>query len=95
MEHPEIRAVVATVLDEQRDQAEAIAEKVVVRVLKSFGIHEGEREQEEMRLDFAHLRRWRKSVEQAGNYTVSAIIMTLITGVAALGWMGIRGFFGK
>lgn len=95
MDHSEVRAVVSAVLAEQRDEAEALAEKVVVSVLKSFGIHQGEREQEEMRADFAHLRKWRKSAEQVAGYTFSAIIMTTVTGVVALGWMGFKAIFGK
>src|SRR6266480_7371175 len=34
----------------------------------------------ELRADFQHLRRWRKSVEQAQSYTFKAVITIIVTG---------------
>lgn len=34
----------------------------------------------EIRADFQHLRRWRRSVEQAQSYTFKAVITVIVTG---------------
>jgi hypothetical protein len=89
----EVRAVIVAVLAEQQEHAKAVAQEAVSAVLLSLGIHEDEHK--ELRADFQHLRRWRKSVEQAQSLTFKAVIGTLATGFVALVWMGATTFFGK
>jgi PBSX family phage terminase large subunit len=49
----------------------------------------------EMRADFQHLRRWRKSVEQAQSYTFKAVITIIVTGVVGAVWLGLKVMLGK
>jgi hypothetical protein len=49
----------------------------------------------ELRADFQHLRRWRKSVEQAQSYTFKAMITVLITGFVGAVWLGVKVMLGK
>jgi PBSX family phage terminase large subunit len=49
----------------------------------------------EMRADFQHLRRWRKSVEQAQSYTFKAVITIIVTGFVGAVWLGIKAMLGK
>jgi hypothetical protein len=49
----------------------------------------------ELRADFQHLRRWRRSVEQAQSYTFKAVITVLVTGVVGAVWLGIKAMLGK
>ena len=78
-----IRAVVAETLAEQQrrrhDDIDAVVLKAVATILTSFGMEEKDRQ--ELRADFQHLRRWRKSVEQAQSYTFKAVITIIVTGV--------------
>jgi ABC-type transporter Mla maintaining outer membrane lipid asymmetry permease subunit MlaE len=48
-----------------------------------------------LRADFQHLRRWRKSVEQAQNYTFKAMITVIVTGLVGAVWLGIKVMLGK
>jgi hypothetical protein len=43
-----------------------------------------------LRADFQHLRRWRKSVEQAQRYTFKAVITVIVAGVLGAVWLGIK-----
>jgi ABC-type transporter Mla maintaining outer membrane lipid asymmetry permease subunit MlaE len=49
----------------------------------------------EMRADFQHLRRWRKSVEQAQSFTFKAVITIIVTGVLGAVWLGVKAMLGK
>jgi hypothetical protein len=49
----------------------------------------------EMRADFLHLRRWRKSVEQAQSYTFKAVITIIVTGFVGAVWLGIKVMLGN
>jgi phage terminase large subunit len=49
----------------------------------------------EMRADFQHLRRWRKSVEQAQSYTFKAVITIIVTGLVGAVWLGFKVMLGK
>jgi hypothetical protein len=93
----EIRAIVAeTLAEQQRHQQEsidAIVLKAVASVLASFGIEDDDRR--ELRADFQHLRRWRKSVEQAQSYTFKAVITVLATGLMGAVWLGVKVVLGK
>jgi hypothetical protein len=91
MDKDGFKAVVAAVLeeqrryilDEQRNQSRVSAEEAVQNVLLSFGIRKDDHR--ELRADFEHLRPWRRSVEQAGNYTVRAVITAVVGGVTGRG----------
>ena len=49
----------------------------------------------ELRADFQHLRRWRKSVEQAQSYTFKAVITVIVTGLVGAVWLGVKVMLGK
>lgn len=93
----EIRAIVAETLVEQhrlqQDSIDAIVLKAVASVLASFGIEDDDRK--ELRADFQHLRRWRKSVEQAQSYTFKAVITVIATGLMGAVWLGVKVVLGK
>jgi len=97
MPDDEIRAVVAETLAEQhrlqQDSVDAIVLKAVASVLASFGIEDDDRK--ELRADFQHLRRWRKSVEQAQSYTFKAVITVIATGLMGAVWLGVKVVLGK
>ena len=93
----DIRAIVAETLAEQerlyRDEIDAVVLRAIVTILTSFGIEEEDRR--EIRADFEHLRRWRKSVEQAQSYTFKAVITVIVTGFVGAIWLGIKVMLGK
>jgi hypothetical protein len=97
MPDDEIRAIVAETLAEQQrlqqDSIDAIVLKAVASVLASFGIEDDDRK--EVRADFQHLRRWRKSVEQAQSYTFKAVITVIATGLMGAVWLGVKVVLGK
>ncbi len=92
-----IKAVVAEVLAEQHrlhnDEIDTVVLKTIATILTSFGIEEEDRK--ELRADFQHLRRWRKSVEQAQSYTFKAVITIIATGFIGALWLGIKTVMGK
>jgi len=49
----------------------------------------------ELRADFQHLRRWRKSVDQAQSYTFKAVITIIVSGFVGAVWLGIKVMLGK
>jgi hypothetical protein len=49
----------------------------------------------ELRADFQHLRRWRRSVEQAQSYTFKAVITVIVTGLVGAVWLGVKAVLGK
>lgn len=97
MPDDEIRAIVAETLAEQhrlqQESIDAIVLKAVASVLASFGIEDDDRK--ELRADFQHLRRWRKSVEQAQSYTFKAVITVLATGLMGAVWLGVKVVLSK
>ena len=97
MPDDEIRAIVAETLAEQQrlqqDSIDAIVLKAVASVLASFGIEDDDRK--EVRADFQHLRRWRKSVEQAQTYTFKAVITVIATGLMGAVWLGVKVVLSK
>jgi hypothetical protein len=92
-----IRAVVAETLAEQQrlrhDDIDAVVLKTVATILTSFGIEEEDRH--ELRADFHHLRRWRKSIELAQNFAFKAVITIIITGFVGAVWLGVKVMLGK
>jgi hypothetical protein len=93
----EIRTIVHEVLNEQRLLASADDDRVMLKtiaaILTSFGIDE--RDRVELKADFSHLRRWRKSVEQAQSYTFKAVITVIVTGFVGAVWLGVKVMLGK
>jgi hypothetical protein len=49
----------------------------------------------ELRADFQHLRRWRKSVEQAQGFTFKAAISIIVAGFLGAVWLGLKAMLGK
>jgi hypothetical protein len=97
MRDEDIRAFVAKTLAEQQrlhhHDIDAVVLRTIATILTSFGIEEEDRK--ELRADFQHLRRWRKSVEQAQSYTFKAVITIIITGFVGAVWLGIKVMLGK
>jgi len=97
MRSEEIRTIVVETLAEQQRQQhhdiDAVVLRTIATILTSFGIEEEDRR--ELRADFQHLRRWRKSVEQAQSYTFKAVITVIVTGFVGAVWLGIKATLGK
>jgi hypothetical protein len=93
----DIRAIVVETLVERqrqhREDIDAIVLKAIATTLASFGIEEDDRR--ELRADFQHLRRWRRSVEQAQGYTFKAVITVIVTGFVGAVWLGVKVMLGK
>jgi len=93
----DIRAIVAETLAEQhriqQENIDSIVMKSVASVLASFGIEDDDRR--EVRADFQHLRRWRKSVEQSQSYTFKAVITVIVSGLVGAVWLGVKVMLGK
>ncbi len=88
--------VVATLAEQQRlqpDDIDAIVLRAIATILTSFGIEEEDRK--ELRADFQHLRRWRKSVEQAQSYTFKAVITVIVAGFVGAVWLGVKVMLGR
>lgn len=97
MSETDIKAIVAeTLAEQQRLQSSRIdiaVQRAVATVLTSFGMDEEDRK--ELRADLQHLRRWRKSVEQAQSYTFKAVITVIVTGLVGAAWLGFKAMLGK
>jgi hypothetical protein len=97
LDDEDIRTIVVETLAERqrqhREDIDAIVLKAIATTLASFGIEEEDRK--ELRADFQHLRRWRKSVEQAQSYTFKAVITVIVTGVVGAVWLGVKAMLGK
>ncbi|MCF2522363.1 hypothetical protein [Bradyrhizobium sp. G127] len=97
MESIDVKAVVAEVLAEQKrlhnNDVDEVVLKTMATILTSFGIEEEDRV--ELRADFIHLRKWRKSVEQAQGLTFKVILTAIIGGVVGAFWLGFKAMIGK
>jgi hypothetical protein len=97
MQEQDVRDVVAEVLAEQKrlhnNDLDEVVLKTIATILTSFGIDEEDRV--ELRADFQHLRRWRKSAEQVEKAGWKAIATVIVTGICGLIWLGIQTKFGK
>ena len=97
LQDDDIKAVVLETLAEQqrfhRDDVDTIVQRAVATTLTSFGIEEEDRR--EVRADLQHLRRWRKSVEQAQSYTFKAVVTVIATGLVGAIWLGVKVVLGK
>jgi hypothetical protein len=93
----DIRSIVVETLAEQQrlhqDDIEVVVLKTVATILTSFGLDEEDRK--ELRADLQHLRRWRRSVEQAQSYTFKVVISVIVTGFVGAVWLGIKATLGK
>jgi hypothetical protein len=93
----DIRRIVGEVLREKKrlhiNEADEVILKTIATILTSFGIEEEDRR--ELRADFQHLRRWRKSVEQAQSYTFKAVITVIVTGLVGAVWLGVKVMLGR
>lgn len=87
-----IRQIVRAVLDEDSERQghvlDDVATRTVATVLTSFGLNADDKR--ELRADLIHLRRWRKSVEQAQGMTVKAVIVVIVSGFAGALWLGLK-----
>lgn len=94
---PDLRTIISEVLSEQRRQQIANADEETLRtiatILTSFGIEEQDRI--ELRADFIHLRKWRKSVESAQGLSFKVIVTALVTGFVGALWLGFKTIMGK
>lgn len=97
MQDSEVRQIVSEVLAEQKrlhnDQVDEVVLKTIATILTSFGIEEEDRV--ELRADFIHLRKWRKSVEQAQSLTFKVAITSIITGFVGACWLGFKAMIGR
>jgi hypothetical protein len=82
MDHAQIEAIV------KRAAREAVLETLA---LLGFDLDN----KPEMRADMAHLRRWRRSVDQAGSFGLKAFVTIACTGLAGAIWLGIKTMLGK
>jgi hypothetical protein len=91
----EVKQIVSEVLAEQKraNDVDQVVMKTIATILTSFGIEEDDRI--ELKADFSHLRRWRKSVEQAQSYTFKAVITIIVTGFVGAVWLGFKVMLGK
>jgi hypothetical protein len=97
MHEHEVKAVVAEVLAEQKrlhnNEADEVVLRTIATILTSFGIEEDDRV--ELRKDFIHLRRWRRSVEQTQTWTFKVIVTTIAGGLLGALWLGLKSLLGK
>lgn len=97
MTEQEVTEIVAKVLAEQKrlhnNEVDEVVLRTIATILTSFGIEEEDRA--EIRADFIHLRRWRKSVEQAQGYGLKAIVTVIVGGVIGAFWLGFKTMLGK
>jgi hypothetical protein len=97
MQEHEVKRVVADVLAEQQrlhnDDVDSVVLKTIATILTSFGIEEEDRK--ELRADFQHLRKWRKSVEQVERVGWGTVITVVVSGVLGALWVGIKAALGK
>jgi len=97
MDTRDVKTVVAEVLAEQKrlhnNEVDEVVLKTIATILTSFGIEEEDRV--ELRADFVHLRKWRKSVEQAQGLTFKVIITAIVGGLAGAAWLGFKALMGK
>lgn len=93
----QIRRIVKAVFEEESERhaktVDDIAVTAVATILTSFGMNEDDKQ--ELRADFIHLRKWRRSVEQAQGMTARAVIFVIVSGLAGAVWLGIKMMLGR
>ena len=97
MNEDQIRSVVLRVLNEERLHSTSHMDETVLKtvsaILTSFGIEEDERR--EIKADFQHLRKWRKSVETIERVGWTAAITVIVTGILGALWLGVKALLAK
>ncbi len=97
MTEQEVAQIIANVLAEQKrlhnNEVDEVVLRTIATILTSFGIEEEDRA--EIRADFVHLRRWRKSVEQAQSYGLKTIVTVIVGGIIGAFWLGFKTMIGK
>lgn len=93
----DITRIVRAVLDAEAERRghtlDDVVMKAVATILTSFGVEDDDRK--ELRADFEHLRRWRRSVEQAQSLTFRMVLTAIVGGVVGATWLGIKTLLGK
>ncbi|MGJ5022324.1 hypothetical protein [Bradyrhizobium oligotrophicum] len=93
----DIRRIARAVFDAENEHharnLDDVVLKAVATILTSFGIEEDDKK--ELRADFVHLRKWRKSVEQAQSLTFKAVLTVIVSGLAGAVWLGFKAALGK
>jgi hypothetical protein len=88
----DVKAIIVETLAEQQrlhhNDIDEVVLKALVATLGSLGIDEEDRK--ELRADFQHLRRWRRTVEQTQNYTFNVLITVIVTSFVGAMWLGIK-----
>lgn len=74
-------------------QLDDVVMKAVATILTSFGIEDDDRK--ELQADLLHLRKWRKSVEQAQSLTFRMVMTAIVGGLVGATWLGIKALLGK
>lgn len=97
MQEQDIKTIVAATLAEQQrlhnDDIDSVVLRTLHQLLTSFGIEEEDRK--ELRADFVHLRKWRKSVDAATSLGFKVVVTTLVSGFLAAIWIGFKTLAGK
>jgi DNA-binding MarR family transcriptional regulator len=97
MTEDDIRRVVLQVMEAERAKAAEHIDQSVMQtisaILTSFGIEEDERK--ELRADFAHLRKWRRSVETVERVGWTTAVTVIVTGILGALWLGVKTLLGK
>jgi uncharacterized membrane protein len=97
MTEDDIRRVVLQVMEAERERSAEHIDQTVIQtisaILTSFGIEEDERK--ELRRDFAHLRKWRKSVETVERVGWTAAVTVIVTGILGALWLGVKTLLAK
>jgi hypothetical protein len=97
MTEDDIRRVVIQTMDAERARSSDHIDQTVIQtisaILTSFGIEEDERK--ELKADFAHLRKWRKSVETVERVGWTAAVTVIITGILGALWLGVKVLLAK
>lgn len=75
------------------EEVEEIVSRAVIATLNRFGIEEDDHK--ELKEDFIHLRKWRRSVEQAQGYTFKVVITTIVGGFLGAIWLGLQAMLHK
>lgn len=76
-----------------KEDVETIVAEAVTQTLAQFGIEKGDHK--ELMADLSHLRKWRRSVEQAQSYTFKVVITTIVGGVLGALWLGFQAMLHK
>jgi hypothetical protein len=74
-------------------EIEDVVAKAVTETLSKLGIEPSDHK--ELQADFLHLRRWRKSVEQAQSYSLKVVVTTIVGGILGALWLALQTKLGK